>query len=118
MIVYVAGSRDYSDKREIKKVLDAIHAERPITTLIEGGNLGAHRFAYYWARSTGGIKDVRVEVKQREGEAIRAAERRSNTEALDMGVELVVAFPGGFRTRDMIGQAESRGILVRKTEFK
>lgn len=116
MIVYVAGSRSYSDKRQIKAVLDAIHAERPITMLIEGGNLGTHRFAYYWARSVGGVRDIRVKVEQQEGEGIRAAERRSNTAALDYGVELVVAFPGGFRTRDMIGQAESRGIAVRRIE--
>jgi hypothetical protein len=116
MIIYVAGSRDFSDKALLKRTLDAIHRERPVTTLIEGGNLGAHRFAYYWARSTGGIKLFRFEAKQREGEGIRAAERRSNTEALAAGVELVVAFPGGFRTRDMAGQAEAGGIEVRRVE--
>jgi hypothetical protein len=112
MIIYVAGARDYADKRRLKAVLDGVHADRPVTLLIEGGNLGAHRWAFYWATSTGGIKTARVEPKQMADESIRCAERRTNREALDMGVELLVAFPGGFRTRDMVAQAEARGIRV------
>lgn len=49
MKLLVCGNRDYPDYHAIAKVLDGLHRSRPISQLIEGGALGADRFARYWA---------------------------------------------------------------------
>jgi len=47
--VLVCGPRDMADYWTVVQVLDGIHKTTPITCIIEGGALGADRFARRWA---------------------------------------------------------------------
>jgi hypothetical protein len=51
MKVLVCGSRDFDNYRLVDEVLDANHRIHKITELIEGGALGADRFARIWAQN-------------------------------------------------------------------
>lgn len=51
MRLLVCGSRSYSDYRTVDEILDGIHKAHNVSVLIEGGALGADRFARMWART-------------------------------------------------------------------
>ena len=49
--VVVFGGRDYDDRRTLYRALDAVHAHRKITCIIEGEMSGADRMAREWAEN-------------------------------------------------------------------
>ena len=53
MRILVCGGRDYANGHALDTVLDAIHAQRPVTRLIDGVLRGADSLAAAWARSRG-----------------------------------------------------------------
>lgn len=115
MKLLVCGSRDYTDYRTIDEVLDSIHATHHIHILIEGGSLGADRYARYWAKANG----VPVQTFEAEWERYRqAAGPIRNTRMLKEGKpDLVVAFPittleKSKGTANMIAQARRAKIQV------
>ena len=110
MRVLVCGGRDYKDRREVYELLSCIHQDDPISRIIQGGALGADRFAADWARCAG----VRVEEYkadwERHGKA--AGPIRNGQMIRDGRPHLVLAFPGGAGTANMIKQAKAAGIEV------
>ena len=110
MRVLVCGGRDYKDKDALFKYMDTLHNERKISLVINGGASGADTLAAIWASWTG-IKTRTYFAKWRtEG---RAAGFIRNRRMLDEGKpNLVVAFPGGQGTRNMIRLAREYGIEV------
>ncbi|WP_420839395.1 DUF2493 domain-containing protein [Bradyrhizobium oropedii] len=108
--VLVCGGRDYSDREQLYRVLDAAHLANPVVLLVHGGASGADDLAGRWARHVGvSWKAYPAEWKS-EG---RSAGPRRNQRMLDeTKPHLVIAFPGGRGTADMISKAELAGVPV------
>jgi hypothetical protein len=114
MRVLVCGGRDYSNWRKVCDTLRAIHDDTQITRIIHGHAQGADRIASNWARLAG-ISQTVFEPKWREYG--KAAGPMRNQEMLDTGQpQLVVAFPGGRGTADMVERAEGAGVRVMRIE--
>lgn len=109
MIVLVTGGRDLRDVRLVYDALDAIHARVQITRVVQGGARGADDLARSWAMSRR-VDYVTYAADWAQG---RAAGLRRNQDMLnEEAVQLVVAFPGGRGTADMVRRAVSAGIPV------
>jgi hypothetical protein len=108
-LVLVCGGRDYADYWTVFEVLDGLHRAIPIGCIIEGGALGADRFARRWAQERGvELKTVEADWK-RHG---KAAGPIRNHDMLLLQPDLVVAFPGGRGTANMVTQARAAGVDV------
>lgn len=112
MRVLVCGGRDFIDGAAVKSALDAL-PEGPLT-IIEGGASGADNFARLWAEFRG----VPCETYRADWSAHgRAAGPIRNKQMLDEGKpDLVIAFPGGRGTANMIKQARVAGVRVELRE--
>lgn len=106
MKVLVCGGRDYPNVKKVFTTLDAISK---VDKIIEGGATGADKWARVWAE-TGGVANDTYRPNWNFGAAggpIR------NQRMLDEGKpDLVVAFPGGNGTADMIRRAKRAGVQV------
>jgi hypothetical protein len=110
MRVLVCGGRDYADDILLAEVLDDIDSQRRVTLLIEGEARGADTLARQWAERR------RIPVRkypadwEHDG---KAAGPIRNQRMLDDGKpDLVVAFPGGRGTADMVRRANAAGVRV------
>jgi hypothetical protein len=110
MRVLVCGGRDFNNPRWLALTLDELSRGQKWQTLIEGGAKGADRQAREWAMAR------RIKVQTFEADWMRhgrAAGPIRNQRMLDEGrPNLVVAFPGGRGTHNMVSLAEAAGILV------
>ncbi len=110
MVVLVCGGRDYSDVNHLTLFLDTQNIATPITTLIAGGARGADTLAEHWARSRGIQTAIYTAQWERYG---RSAGPRRNSDMLRDGKpNLVIAFPGGAGTENMIRQSLEAGVRV------
>jgi hypothetical protein len=113
MRVLVCGSRDYNTDagwNHVMEVLSSIHADTPIDAVIEGGAKGADFLGGLWAQMH---KVKRITVPADWATHGKAAGPIRNRRMLtDFKPDLVVAFPGGKGTEDMVRQAEAAGIKV------
>lgn len=113
MIVLVCGGRDYIEFEREYDVLDAIHAETPITLLIHGAASGADSIAARWAQMRGITEEGHpadwMKYDHRAG-PIR------NEAMLARNPDLVVAFPGGKGTAHMVRIAKKKGTKVLEVE--
>lgn len=110
MRVLVCGGRNYDDLVGVSLVLDTMHVQRPFTALIEGGAKGADVCAATWAWHVG----VPIERFPADWTTHgKAAGPIRNQRMIDEGKpDLVVAFPGGRGTADMVRRAKAAGIKV------
>ena len=104
-IVLVCGGRDYADKRRVYEVLDGWDVE----LLIHGGASGADSIAAAWAMERE-VNCLRVPAKWKK-HGRRAGPLR-NREMAKMKPDVVLAFPGGRGTSDMITTAHELGLNV------
>jgi hypothetical protein len=106
--VLVTGGRDYHDIKTIAAWLDGIHDDFQIRQVIEGGADGADRHAREWALRHG----VKVITYVADWETYgRAAGVRRNTRMLEESEpDLVLAFPGGRGTADMVRKARKKKV--------
>ena len=109
MKIIVCGGRRYSDRERVNAVLDAIHAETPIKVLMHGNAKGADSLADDWAM---GKCETQTFFPLWEVHGKYAGPKR-NQEMADAKPDLVVAFPGGVGTRDMVWRARKAGIPVK-----
>lgn len=110
--VLVCGGRDYSDRRRLYAEMDRLYEEhgKRFSTLIAGGANGADTLAHDWAGYKGLSTDIYRANWKRDG---RAAGPLRNARMLREGKpDLVVAFPGGRGTANMVKQAREAGVLV------
>jgi predicted Rossmann-fold nucleotide-binding protein len=108
MRVLVCGGRDYQDIATVLRVLDGLEP-RP-TLIIEGGSSGCDACAAEWAFRRG-VRNVTFHADWKQHK--RAAGPIRNQEMIDEGKpDLVVAFPGGVGTADMVRRAKAAGIRV------
>ena len=108
--IIVCGGRDYADAKRLAEVLNEVADAHPDFTLVHGGAKGADALAHEWALGWGIIEVFRADWAKHG----RAAGPIRNRQMLDAGADLVVAFPGGSGTADMVRQARARGVPVRE----
>lgn len=113
MCILVCGGRDYEDRTSFYYYMDDLVKlyGRPIT-IIEGGARGADALAKEFAATEGLISETYPADWKKHG---KSASPIRNKLMLDEGKpDLVVAFPGGRGTENMIQQAEKAGVTVKK----
>lgn len=109
--VIVCGGRDYDDYEHVCKTLDGWRVSFPHIVVIHGNARGADSLADRWAKERG-VKSWPVPAQwKRDG---RKAGPLRNRRMLGMSPDVVIAFPGGRGTGDMIRQAEAAGVTVHK----
>lgn len=108
--VLVCGGRCYNDRLFVYNTLNDIHKNEPIGILIQGGANGADLLASDWANQEE-IDCIRVPAKwSKEGRG--AGPRRNERMLKKYDPDLVVAFPGGKGTKNMIRLAEENNTPV------
>lgn len=107
MKLIVSGGRDYTNYTLVEKVLNQVYNEmfpKKITAVVQGGAKGADALGKRWAIENG------IPYEQFDADWMRygkAAGVMRNQEMLDESGEcVVVAFPGGRGTFDMIRRAQ------------
>lgn len=110
MRVLVCGGRDFIDSQFIYRTLDELSRSVQIDAIIEGDARGVDRIAGYWARRKR-IDNLKFKADWRAHG--KAAGPIRNQRMIDDGKPgLVVAFPGGRGTGDMVTRAKRAGITV------
>jgi hypothetical protein len=107
MRVLVTGGRSFSNRSLLFATLDRLHADHAFTTLIHGGASGADRLAGEWAVSRGIPVEVYPADWQKYG---RAAGPIRNQRMIAERPAMVVAFPGGRGTADMVRRVRQAGV--------
>lgn len=106
MRVLVCGGRDYDDAKAVRDSLDMVRVQAIIT----GGAKGADELGFKEASRRGLASLVFPADWQTHG---RAAGPIRNQQMLDEGnPDLVMAFPGGRGTADMVRRAKKAGVPV------
>jgi len=113
-VILGCGGRTYADWNRVVKTMSDLRRERGISRVISGGAPGADSLVEKWAKLAG----LPVDVYKAEWNKLgRAAGPKRNTRMLREGKPtVVVAFPGGRGTDDMIRQAEAAGVEVIKVK--
>jgi len=110
MRVLVCAGRYFADAYIIRKVLDNFHKQQPVQVLIHGGNQFLGSAFEDWAR------DVDAHVVRYPANWHlhgKLAERRRNQFMLqDSRPDVLIAFPGGEETTQLVIMANQAGIEV------
>lgn len=114
MKVIVCGGRNFDDRAMLFRVLDSLHEQHRFTLIIHGMARGADRLADNWAQYNQ-VRSYRFHAAwDREK---RGAGPLRNARMLDKGQpELVIGFPGGRGTRDMMRKALDANVKVLKVK--
>lgn len=115
MIVLVCGGRAYDDDHFVFSRLDRLHKVKPITLIVHGDANGADKLSGRWAEARG----IRVAAHAADWDAhgIYEAGKIRNQHMLDTEhPDMVVAFPGGGGTADMVRRSIAAGLYVWKPE--
>ena len=109
-VIFVCGGRGYADRKRVFEVLDLLQAQQQIGMVILGGAQGNDALGLAWAQAWN-IPVLTFSVNwDKYG---RSAGPRRNAQMLKEGKpDLVVAFPGGRGTANMIEQARKVGVEV------
>lgn len=110
MRVLVCGGRDYSDADKMRRILDDMHAVTPFSTLIYGMARGADDLAKMWATARG-IERLGFPADW-ESHGRSAGPIRNKKMLVKGKPDLVIAFPGGRGTQNMIKQANAASVPV------
>jgi len=114
--VLVCGGRDFRNVRRLEFELDSIRNTIGCDRLIHGDAPGADRLAGSWAKRRGipvtAFPAIWYPDGKDGGRDDKAGTKR-NTQMLAEGKpDLVVAFPGGSGTANMVDQARAAGVRV------
>ena len=104
--VLVCGGREYANRRRVHKILFKILPKR----LAQGGARGADAHAREWAEALSVPCDTFAADWERNGKA--AGPIRNVRMLTEFKPTLVVAFPGGVGTEDMVRRAERADVPV------
>jgi hypothetical protein len=104
--ILVCGGRTFNDHAAFARVMEG----REPAVIINGGAAGADRLARMWA----GYRTIATFTFPADWERMGAsAGPRRNQRMIDEGMpDLVIAFPGGRGTADMVRRARAAGIAV------
>lgn len=109
--VLVCGGRDFNDRELVFAELDRLNERSAILCIIEGGARGADYLAAQWSAK----RELSEHARFSADWALygKAAGPIRNQRMLDEGKpDLVVAFPGGTGTADMVRRATAAGIEI------
>lgn len=112
MKVLVCGGRDFAATAFVFDVLDAQHAIFHFTHVIHGDARGADTLADAWALSRG-VQPVRCPALWKLHGSLIAGPKRNEAMAA-LHPDLVIAFPGGKGTANMLRIAAAQGIKTLK----
>ncbi len=121
--ILVCGGRSYNNWDQLSKTLDDICFQRewihppdeygnwlPYVTIVHGGAKGADTLATDWAVVNWCCLTIHAADWKKHG---KAAGPIRNQQMLDSEkIDLVVAFPGGTGTADMVSRAKQAGLEV------
>lgn len=112
MRVLVCGGREFSNAERLHVFLSNLPTNlgRPITLLIHGGATGADRLASRWAKQQG--VETLAFPAQWKAYGKSAGPMRNQQMLTEGRPELVVAFPGGKGTENMVQLASRAGVPV------
>ncbi len=106
--VAVTGGRDFRDRSYVYTVLDRVHQASTVSVLLVGDARGADTHALNWALARG--IPFLVFRADWNSKGLAAGPLR-NQDIIDTGrPDLVVSFPGGRGTADMLNRARRAGI--------
>lgn len=110
--VLVCGGRKYNDMKRIFEVLDNLHLQYGITTVVNGGQSGADALACLWADRRGVPKSTHYANWDVYGNDAGPIRNQLMLE-LHPDISLVVAFPGNNGTKNMtdLAKAHNKTIL-------
>ncbi len=109
MLVLITGGRTFSDRELLFEALDRLHLTHGFTSVLHGGASGVDALAGEWAKERGiHVTACHADWKKHG----RAAGPIRNQAMLEKQPKLVVAFPGGKGTADMVRRAREAGIEV------
>lgn len=123
MRVIICGGRDFKDFDKGKAILDLLLGPYtsykdgvfPTLTVIEGGAKGADTMADEWLSDNRYSRHIKRKADwEKHG---RAAGAIRNREMLGDDPDLIIAFPGGLGTENMIKQAKKAGVPVLRVEI-
>jgi hypothetical protein len=108
-MVLVCGGRDFKDFVYVSKVLSNCLPHRP-THILTGGCRGADKLAQQWAE----LAEIPFSTYAADWDAYGKAAGPKRNQAMldDCQPDLVVAFPGGKGTADMVRRAHAEGVAV------
>jgi len=110
MRVLVCGGRNYTDKSYLFAILNNIHRIHEIDCIIEGNQKGADRLASLWAKEND-VSNLKFDADWTQyGNA--AGPIRNRQMIKEGKPDIVIAFPGGKGTADMIKQAKEALLKV------
>ena len=109
--ILICGGRNYNDKEKFDAVMEMVRPWlAPLFCIIQGGARGADRLAMGWAFFEG---CPMIEMRANWDKYEKSAGTVRNRWMLEYAMpDLVIAFPGGTGTANMIKQARSAGIDV------
>lgn len=109
----VCGGRDYADWSKVDLVLTVCHFYHPtLRQLVHGAAKGADGLASRWARGRSSRITERPFRAQWKTYGRTAGTIRNQQMLDETTPDLVIAFPGGSGTADMIRKARARNITV------
>jgi hypothetical protein len=108
--ILVCGGRDYTDRAAVCASLDSLHAEHRFSVLIANGAKGADTLAAEWASERGIPTEIFMAEWNRLGR--KAGPIRNQRMLVEGKPDLVVAFPGGKGTVNMMARASAAGVRV------
>jgi hypothetical protein len=114
--VLVCGGRDFEDRVLFDRIMGGMARPGEKLFIIAGGARGADYMAESWAKAKGHeFQEYRADWPQHG----KAAGPIRNQQMLDEGrPDLVVAFPGGAGTADMVARAKNDGVQVIRITYE
>jgi len=114
--VLVCGGRDFSDQQYMWALLEREHAKHKFARVIHGAARGADRMSGEWACQSG------IPVTTFPADWAKHGKRAGpirNQQMLDEGKpDLVIAFPGGAGTADMVRRAKAAAVPTVVVRFE
>lgn len=110
----ICGGRDFNEVDFVARKLDVFHSVHPVSVVIQGGANGVDAIAKAWAMDRG-IKYIEYPA-QWDLYGKRAGYLRNVQMVKEGKPNIVIAFPGGRGTFNMIQVAKQNGLQV--VEFK
>ena len=111
--ILVCGGRDYNDRDRVFDELNILRMDGPVA-IINGDAKGADQISYEWAEIT--ISPVVLHPPKWHEHGKKAGVLR-NQEMLDMwDPDIVLAFPGGKGTADMVKRSKDQGYEVKEID--
>lgn len=117
MKVLISGGRVGVPEARVRVVLDGMSRTWPKdTVIIHGAAAGVDRFAGKWA-SDMGFRPLPMKIDPALDGHFDDAPKRRNSRMLLEKPDILIAFPGGPGTRDMLKKADDANVPIYEVEF-